>query len=79
MRLTLSRDISIGLRFPLGRILKLIYEVSGHRAMPEEMSPDLRARTIIEKFDLDGDQKLSREEFIHGCLNDAEIRRLLTP
>lgn len=34
---------------------------------------------IIDKFDLDGDRKLSKSEFISGCLNNSELRKLLTP
>lgn len=34
---------------------------------------------IIDKFDTDGDGKLSRQEFIDGCLSDTELRKLLTP
>lgn len=73
------RHVHRRLRFHLGRVLKLIYDVNGHRSMQQEMLPETRARLIIEKFDLNADQKLSRDEFIRGCLNDAEIRKLLTP
>ncbi|CAF3935136.1 unnamed protein product, partial [Rotaria magnacalcarata] len=60
-------------------IIKLIYEVNGKKKFKQDLSPEDTARMIIEKFDTDGDRKLSRKEFIDGCLNDTELRKLLTP
>ncbi|CAF3031998.1 unnamed protein product [Rotaria socialis] len=60
-------------------IIKLIYEVNGKKKFKQDLSPEDTARMIIEKFDKDGDRKLSRTEFIDGCLNDTELRKLLTP
>ena len=59
--------------------MKLIYEVNGKKNVKQEIAPDVRARAILDKFDTNGDRKLSREEFIAGCLNDSELRKLLTP
>lgn len=74
VRSKLTRDFS----FSIGHILTLIYEVNRHGNLKDdEIKADLRARQIIEQFDLDGDRKLSREEFINGCLNNSEIRKLL--
>ncbi|CAF3949433.1 unnamed protein product [Adineta steineri] len=63
----------------IAQIIKLIYEINGKVNLKQELSPQDKARMIIEKFDHDGDKKLSREEFINGCLNDSEIRKLLAP
>lgn len=63
----------------IGHILKLIYELNRCGTSKEEITPEIRARQIIDQFDLDGDRKLSRDEFFNGCLNDPELRKLLTP
>jgi len=63
----------------LAQIIKLIYEINGKRYIKQEIAPQDKARMIIDKFDIDGDRKLSRQEFIDGCLNDSEIRKLLAP
>jgi len=57
----------------------LIYEVNGKRYIKQDVRPQDTARMIIDKFDIDGDRKLSKQEFISGCLNDSELRKLLTP
>lgn len=64
-----------------GQILTLVDEVNrlGTLKDDEEVKVDRRAREIIEKFDLDGDRKLSKDEFVNGCLNNCEIRKLLMP
>lgn len=65
--------------FVLAQIIKLVYEVNGKKHIKSDVSPTDKARMIIEKFDIDGDRKLSKEEFIAGCLNSSELRKLLTP
>ncbi len=65
--------------FFLAQIIKLIYEVNGKRNIKQELTPRDKARMIIDKFDTDGDRKISRQEFISGCLNDSELRKLLKP
>jgi hypothetical protein len=63
----------------LAEIIKLIYEVNGKRHIKEDLTPQEKARMIIDKFDTDGDRKLSKQEFISGCLNNPELRKFLTP
>ncbi len=63
----------------LAQIIKLIYEVNGKKDIKQDLTPKDRARMIIDKFDTDGDRKLSKQEFISGCLNNSELRKLLTP
>lgn len=63
----------------LAQIIKFIYEAHGKRKLKEDVSSKDTARMIIDKFDTDGDGKLSRQEFIDGCLSDTELRKLLTP
>ena len=62
----------------IGHILTLIYEINRHGTVKEDgVKADRRARQIIEKFDLNGDRKLSRDEFVNGCLHNPDIRKLL--
>ena len=65
--------------FFLAQIIKLIYELNGKKDIKQELAPRDTARMIIDKFDIDGDRKLSRQEFIGGCLSDSGIRKLLAP
>ena len=37
-----------------------------------------RAKEIFAKLDINGDFKLTREEFIYGCLDDPQLSTLLT-
>ena len=37
-----------------------------------------RAKQIFAKLDVNGDLRLSKEEFVSGCLNDQELSKLLT-
>ncbi len=57
----------------------MIYEVNGKKYNKQDLTPKDAARIIIDKFDIDGDRKLSKQEFIFGCLNNSELRKLLTP
>jgi Ca2+-binding EF-hand superfamily protein len=43
-------------------------------ALFEEMADDLIAR-----LDLNGDGRVSREEFMYGCLRDVQLREMLVP
>ncbi|CAF3706992.1 unnamed protein product [Rotaria sp. Silwood1] len=38
-----------------------------------------RAKEIIAKLDISGDKKLSKQEFVNGCMNDPVICDLLVP
>ncbi|CAF1159987.1 unnamed protein product [Didymodactylos carnosus] len=41
--------------------------------------PKKRATEIIAKLDITGDKKISKQEFIDGCKNDASMRAILVP
>jgi Ca2+-binding EF-hand superfamily protein len=42
-------------------------------------APELKVDQIFLKMDANGDGKLSKDEFITGCLQDDYLRRLLAP
>jgi len=70
-----SIDIDIGIcMFCFQAIFDLLGEErKGNNA------PDLKVDQIFAKMDTNGDGKLSKEEFISGCLLDDYLRRLLAP
>jgi hypothetical protein len=44
-----------------------------------EYPPENFVRDIFKKMDKNGDKKLSKEEFIHECLNNQHVLSLLSP
>jgi len=67
------------LLFRLAHIIKLIDELNGKIYLKGQLTTQEKVRMIINKLDSNGDQKLSRHEFVNGCLQDSQIRKLLTP
>lgn len=63
----------------LAQVIKLIYEMNGHKYVKQDSPPGETARMIIDKFDTNGDRKLTRDEFVQGCLNNSDLRKFLTP
>jgi len=60
------------------KIMDAIYDLLGEeKAGPN--SPNLKVDQIFSKMDTNGDQKLSKEEFVSGCLQDEYLRKLLAP
>ena len=45
----------------------------------DSLTPDLRVNKIFKEIDTNDDKKISRQEFIKGCLNDEFLRFLLAP
>jgi hypothetical protein len=43
----------------------------------DKYNVDKRVQQVIQKFDISGDKKLSRDEFVHGIRNDEPLVRLL--
>lgn len=57
---------------------KAIFDLLGEdRKGPN--TPQLKVDQIFTRMDVNGDGKLSKEEFITGCLQDDYLRRLLAP
>jgi len=60
------------------KIMDAIYDLLGEdKSGPN--SPAIKVDQIFSKMDINGDQKLSREEFVSGCLQDDYLRKLLAP
>jgi len=62
----------------LAHLISAIYDRSGVKDRHGEKNPHNRAKAIIQKLDVSGDKKLSREEFVNGCKNDEIIQKFLT-
>jgi Ca2+-binding EF-hand superfamily protein len=45
----------------------------------DTITPDSRINKIFKEIDTNSDKKISRAEFIKGCLNDEFLRHLLAP
>merc|ERR1712134_107267 len=62
------------------KIVKSIYKMSGLKRRQQEMeSPEERAEAIFKKMDHNSDGKVTRDEFVGTCLEDAKLIELLTP
>ncbi|CAF1153606.1 unnamed protein product [Rotaria sp. Silwood1] len=75
-------DISGDGEIDQGELTKLItamYDLVGETDRKGDNDPKKRAADIIEKIDVSGNKKLSKQEFIAGCKNDRVIRRILAP
>jgi Ca2+-binding EF-hand superfamily protein len=58
--------------------LKSIFDLLGEERKGTN-SPEAKVDQIFQKMDANGDGKLSKEEFVSGCLQDDYLRRLLAP
>ena len=45
----------------------------------DSVAPDSRVNQIFKAIDTNEDKKISRQEFIKGCMNDEFLRHLLAP
>jgi len=59
-------------------IFKAIFDLLGEDRKGSN-SPEVKVEQIFQKMDSNGDGKLSKEEFVSGCLSDDYLRRLLAP
>jgi len=57
---------------------KAIFDLLGEERKGAN-SPEAKVDQIFLKMDANGDGKLSKEEFVSGCLQDDYLRRLLAP
>jgi len=55
-----------------------IYDLLGEEKKGAN-SPDIKVDQIFSKMDVNSDQKLSKDEFVTGCLQDDYLRKLLAP
>jgi len=59
-------------------VFKGIFELRG-KEITDSSSLSSKVNEIFVKMDKDGDGKLSKEEFITGCSEDDNLRKLLVP
>lgn len=58
--------------------LQAIYDLLGEEKKGAN-SPEIKVDQIFSKMDVNSDQKLSKDEFVTGCLQDDYLRKLLAP
>lgn len=61
------------------KIIESIYDLLGEENRKGDNAPNNRVKKIMDKLDINGDGKLSSDEFINGCMEDEHLRRLLAP
>lgn len=59
-------------------LFQAIYDLLGKEKSGPH-SPYIKVDQIFSKMDSNGDEKLSKEEFVVGCLQDDYLRKLLAP
>ncbi|CAF1339319.1 unnamed protein product [Rotaria magnacalcarata] len=60
------------------KIMDAIYDLLGEEKRGSN-SPEMKVDQIFSKMDINSDQKLSKDEFVSGCLQDDYLRKLLAP
>ncbi|CAF1634902.1 unnamed protein product [Didymodactylos carnosus] len=66
-------------RKEMKKIMDSIFDLLGEDKNGTEHSVAATVDQIYSKMDINGDNKLSKEEFVNGCLADDYLRRLLAP
>ena len=61
------------------KVVQSIYDMLGAGSLESNDKARNRAEFVFQKLDADGDKKLTEEEFIKGCLENEELKSLLTP
>ena len=59
-------------------IVESMFEVLDDGHLHRKSHAKEKAKEIFAKLDVNGDLKLTKEEFVVGCLNDQELSNLLT-
>ncbi|CAF1061585.1 unnamed protein product [Didymodactylos carnosus] len=60
------------------KIMDAIYDLLGEEKKGSN-NPESKVEQIFSKMDKNSDKKLSKEEFVNGCLADDHLRKLLAP
>ena len=65
----------------LTKIVKSIYKMIGpNQAIVDHFeNPESRAEDIFRRMDANSDGRVTRQEFVRSCLNDAKLSELLSP
>ena len=63
------------------KIVRSIYKMMGpNQALVDKFeTPEKRAEDIFYKMDANSDGRVTRQEFVCSCLNDATLAKLLSP
>jgi len=64
------------------KIVRSIYNMMGSQqqlALDNFETPEARAEGIFKRMDINSDGKVTRQEFVRGCLDDQKLIELLTP
>ena len=63
------------------KIVRSIYKMMGpNQALVDQFeTPEKRAEEIFRKMDANSDGRVTRQEFVRSCLNDATLAKLLSP
>jgi Ca2+-binding EF-hand superfamily protein len=59
-------------------IVEAMFEMLDDGHVQRKSHAKEKAKEIFAKLDVNGDLRLSKEEFVSGCLNDQELSNLLT-
>ena len=59
-------------------VVEAMFEMLDDGHMQRRSRAKERAKEIFAKLDVNGDLRLTKDEFINGCLNDEELSNLLT-
>ena len=55
----------------------LLYTLLNVNRKDEKYNIDKRVDDMIKRYDINGNKKLSRDEFVNGIKQDATLRKLL--
>ena len=61
------------------KVVQSIYDMLSSDTTKSDENAKKRAELVFQKLDADGDKKLIEEEFVKGCLENDELKSLLTP
>ena len=59
-------------------IVEAMFEMLNDGHVQRKSHAKQKAKEIFAKLDVNGDLRLSKDEFVSGCLNDQELSNLLT-
>ena len=65
----------------LTKIVRSIYKMIGpDQAMVDLLeTPEVRAEDIFRRMDSNSDGRVTRQEFVRSCQNDAKLAEMLSP
>ena len=64
-------------RKELKKMFEILFTILDVDLKDEKYNLDKRSKEVMKRFDLSGDKKLSREEFVQGIKDDEPLRNLL--